>query len=186
MRLGGAGSQQAVPMSVLRYAQRIPEPLVVTDATSDDRFAGDPYFADVDRCSLVALPILSRGRLRAVLLLENRLIRGAFTAERLDAVKLITGQLAVSLDNAQLYSELAASRARSSPPPIRPAATSNATCTTAPSSGLSRLRWSFAWRRPRCRRMRGSFGCDSTMPSSRPAGHLKSCVICRAAFIRHC
>ena len=97
---------------MLRYAQRIPEPLVVADATCDDRFAGDPYFADIDRCSLVALPILSRGRLRAVLLLENRLIRGAFTAERLDAVELIAGQLAVSLDNAQLYAELAASRAR--------------------------------------------------------------------------
>jgi signal transduction histidine kinase len=40
------------------------------------------------------------------------LIRGAFTADRLDAVKLIAGQLAVSLDNAQLYTELAASRAR--------------------------------------------------------------------------
>src|SRR5207248_11487447 len=41
-----------------------------------------------------------------------RLIRGAFTAERLDAVKLIAGQLAVSIDNAQLYAELTASRAR--------------------------------------------------------------------------
>jgi signal transduction histidine kinase len=110
--LGSAGSRHDVPMSVLRYAQRLTEPLVVTDATTDDRFAGDPYFADVDRCSLVALPIVSRGRLRAILLLENRLIRGAFTAERLDAVKLIAGQLAVSLDNAQLYAELAASRAR--------------------------------------------------------------------------
>ena len=110
--VSGIGSQQTVPMSVLRYAQRIPEPLVVVDATSDDRFARDPYFADTDRCSLLALPVLSRGRLRAVLLLENRLIRGAFTADRLDAVRLIAGQLAVSLDNAQLYSELAASRAR--------------------------------------------------------------------------
>jgi GAF domain-containing protein len=44
--------------------------------------------------------------------MEDRLIRGAFTAERLDAVKLIAAQLAVSLDNAQLYAELAASRAR--------------------------------------------------------------------------
>ena len=58
------------------------------------------------------MPILSRGTLRAVLLLENRLIRGAFTTERLDAVKLIAGQLAVSLDNAQLYAELTTSRAR--------------------------------------------------------------------------
>jgi signal transduction histidine kinase len=50
--------------------------------------------------------------LRALLLLENRLMRGAFTAERLSAVNLIAGQLAVSLDNAQLYAELAASRTR--------------------------------------------------------------------------
>lgn len=85
---------------------------MVADAASDDRFARDPYFTDVDRCSLMAVPILNRGTLRAVLLLENRLIRAAFTAGRLDAVQLIAGQLAVSLDNAQLYAELTASRAR--------------------------------------------------------------------------
>jgi signal transduction histidine kinase len=112
IRRSSAATEHAVPMSVLRYAKRIPEPLVVADAVTDERFAGDPYFADVDRCSLVALPILSRGRLRGMALLENRLIRGAFTAERLDAVNLIAGQLAVSLDNAALYSELSASRAR--------------------------------------------------------------------------
>ena len=78
-------------MSVLRYTQRMREPLAVTDATRDDRFARDPYFADVDHCSLLSVPVLSRGTLRAVLLLENRLIRGAFTTDRLDAVKLIAG-----------------------------------------------------------------------------------------------
>src|SRR6202044_4195294 len=77
--------------------------VVAGDATGDDRFARDPYFAGVDCCSLLAVPILSRGALRAVLLLENRLIRGAFTTGRLEAVNLIHGQLAVSLDNAQLY-----------------------------------------------------------------------------------
>ena len=54
-----------------------------------------PCFADLESCSLLAVPILSRGMLNAVLLLENRLMRGAFTTERLDAVKLIAGQLAV-------------------------------------------------------------------------------------------
>ena len=66
----------------------------------------------LDCCSLLAVPVLSSGRLRAVLLLENRLLRGAFTTDRLDAVRLIVGQLAVSLDNAQLYAELTTSRAR--------------------------------------------------------------------------
>ncbi|WP_238005413.1 AAA family ATPase [Dactylosporangium sp. AC04546] len=103
--VSGTGYERAVPMSVLRYAQRTGEPLVVADATRDDRFTRDPYFADLTCCSLLAVPILSRGTLRAVLLLENRLIRGAFSTERLDAVKLIAGQLAVSLDNTRLYAQ---------------------------------------------------------------------------------
>jgi predicted ATPase/signal transduction histidine kinase len=106
------GREHAVPTSVLRYVQRTGEPLVVADATGDDRFARDPYFAGVGQCSVLAVPILSRGTLRALLLLENRLIRGAFSTERLDGVELIAGQLAVSLDNAQLYAELTRSRAR--------------------------------------------------------------------------
>jgi signal transduction histidine kinase len=110
--VNGAGHRPAAPMSVLRYVQRIGEPLVVADATRDDRFARDPYLTDLTCCSLLAMPVLSRGVLRAVLLLENRLIRAAFTTDRLDAVTLIAGQLAVSLDNAQLYTELSTSRAR--------------------------------------------------------------------------
>jgi signal transduction histidine kinase/energy-coupling factor transporter ATP-binding protein EcfA2 len=107
-----AGHEHAVPMSVLRYAQRVREPLIVVDATRDDRFARDPYFSDLDCCALLALPIVGRGSLRALLVLENRFIRGAFTADRLDGITLIAGQLSVSLDNAQLYAELIASRAR--------------------------------------------------------------------------
>jgi predicted ATPase/signal transduction histidine kinase len=106
------GQEGAAPMSVLRYVQRTGEPLVVGDAAGDDRFVRDPYFAGITCCSLLAVPIFSQGTLRAVLLLENRLIRAAFTTGRLDAVNLIAGQLAVSLDNAQLYAEVAASRAR--------------------------------------------------------------------------
>ena len=103
--VSGTGHERAVPMSVLRHVQRTVEPLVVADAAADDRFARDPYFADVACCALLAAPVLGRGTLRAVLVLENRHIRGAFTAERLDAVDLIAGQLAVSLDNAQLYAQ---------------------------------------------------------------------------------
>jgi signal transduction histidine kinase len=101
----GTDDELGIPMSVLRYVERVREPLVVDDALRDERFARDPYFAHVDRCSLLAVPILSRGLLRAVLMLENRFIRGAFTIERLEGVKLIAGQLAVSLDNSQLYAD---------------------------------------------------------------------------------
>jgi signal transduction histidine kinase len=103
--VSGSSHEHALPMSVLRYTQRIGEPLVVADATSDDRFARDPYFTDLNCCSLLTLPIHTHDSPQAVLVLENRLIRGAFSTERLDAVKLIAGQLAVSLDNAHLYAQ---------------------------------------------------------------------------------
>ncbi|MCP2322249.1 diguanylate cyclase (GGDEF)-like protein [Hamadaea flava] len=104
--LDTAARQRMIPISVIRYAERIREPLVANDAERDDRFARDPYFRDLQRCSLLAVPILSRGKLRALLLLENRLIHNAFSTQRLDGVMLIAGQLAVSLDNAMVYSSL--------------------------------------------------------------------------------
>jgi diguanylate cyclase (GGDEF)-like protein len=95
-----------VCLSAFHYAERTRAPLLVADATRDDRFARDPYLRGVETCSLLVVPIFSRGEPRAMLLLENRLSRGNFTAERFDAVSLITGQLAVSLDNALLYASL--------------------------------------------------------------------------------
>ncbi|MDF2462759.1 MAG: ATP-binding region, ATPase domain protein [Ramlibacter sp.] len=101
-----AGARGLVPLSAFRYAERTREPLLVEDALADDRFARDPYFAGHGHCSLLVMPILNQGSLRAMLVLENRLSRGAFSTGRLDAVMLIAGQLAVSLENALLYDRL--------------------------------------------------------------------------------
>jgi PAS domain S-box-containing protein len=95
-----AAAQGLLAISAFRYTERTRAPLLVADATQDDRFMGDPYFAGVQRCSLLTVPVLSQGVLQAVVLLENRLSRGAFTTDRLDAVMLIAGQLAVCFDNA--------------------------------------------------------------------------------------
>jgi diguanylate cyclase (GGDEF)-like protein len=94
------------PQFVIRYVERTREPLIVADATRDDRFARDPYFQDMRVCSVLAVPVLSRDTLQAILVLENRLISDAFTAERLEGVMLISGQLAISLDNALIYASL--------------------------------------------------------------------------------
>jgi diguanylate cyclase (GGDEF)-like protein len=101
-----AGAQGLLPLSAFRYAERTREPLLIEDATRDDRFARDPYVAGLTCCSLLVVPILIRGALHAVVLLENRLSRSAFTADRLDGVILIAGQLAVSFDNALVYASL--------------------------------------------------------------------------------
>ncbi|MBL7498795.1 diguanylate cyclase [Frankia sp. CNm7] len=101
-----ARQRRLIPHTVVRYAERTSEPVVLADAVRDDRFRRDPYFVGLDRCALLAVPITIRGALRAMLLLENRMIRGAFSAERLEGIMLIAGQLAVSLDNALVYESL--------------------------------------------------------------------------------
>ena len=101
-----AAARELVPLSVFRYVERTGQPLLLEDALRDDRFAQDRYLAGAAHCSMLAVPIHSQGVLRAVLFLENRLGRGAFSVDRLDAVTLVAGQLAVSLDNALLYASL--------------------------------------------------------------------------------
>jgi diguanylate cyclase (GGDEF)-like protein len=101
-----AGRQRLLPLSAFHCVQHSGEILIVEDATRDDRFARDGYFAGIDCCSLLFVPIRKQGVSRAMLLLENRLSRSAFSADRLDAVSLIAGQLSVSLDNALMYASL--------------------------------------------------------------------------------
>jgi diguanylate cyclase (GGDEF)-like protein len=54
----------------------------------------------------MAVPIQSRGAPQALLLLDKRHTRGAFTAASLDTVTLVAGQLAVSVENANVYASL--------------------------------------------------------------------------------
>ncbi|UFS68943.1 AAA family ATPase [Geomonas sp. RF6] len=101
-----AGAAGLLPLSAVRYVERTLKPLLVEDAPHDERFCSDPFLQGVDHCSLMLVPILNQGVRRAILILENRLTSGAFSCERLDAVQLMAGQLAVSLENALLYEKL--------------------------------------------------------------------------------
>ena len=100
LTVGQAGARGLLPLSAFRYAERTWQPLDVEDATRDDRFGRDPALAGLDCCSLLVVPVQGHGATRAILLLENRVHRGAFSADRLDAVLLIAGQLAVCLEKA--------------------------------------------------------------------------------------
>ncbi|HET9658594.1 MAG TPA: ATP-binding protein [Kineosporiaceae bacterium] len=100
LSLDAAAARGLLPLTAVRVVERTHEPLLVADATRDDRFARDPFLAGAEHCSLMVLPVRSHGTTRAMLVLENRLGRAAFTRDRLDAALLVAGQLAVSLDNA--------------------------------------------------------------------------------------
>jgi predicted ATPase/signal transduction histidine kinase len=99
-----------VPRSLLSYVWRIQEPVLLDAAADPGRFAGDPYFADTRPRSVLCLPVRLRGASIALLYLENELVPGAFTAERLLALELLAAQAAISLENALLLERERAER----------------------------------------------------------------------------
>lgn len=101
-----AEAQGTIAATVLRLGLKIGAPVVSDDAVLDRRFADDPHFAGLPLCSLLALPVFVRGRINAFLSLENRLFRAAFTGGRIEALSLLCGQLAISIENARLYQSL--------------------------------------------------------------------------------
>jgi predicted ATPase/signal transduction histidine kinase/CheY-like chemotaxis protein/tRNA A-37 threonylcarbamoyl transferase component Bud32 len=56
--------------------------------------------------SILCLPLLNQNKLTGILYLENQLIEGAFTDERLAVLNLLTSQLAISIENSLLYDNL--------------------------------------------------------------------------------
>ena len=66
----------------------------------------DPHLTAHGVKSAIAVPIAAAGALRGVLYLENDMIEGAFPAHRVALLEALSGQMAVSIQNAELYRDL--------------------------------------------------------------------------------
>ena len=95
-----------VPSTVVSLGLRLQQIVLSDDAVHDTRFAGDPRFRDLDRCAVLGVPVISRNRAVAFLVLENRQLRGAFTKDLAETIGMVCCQLAVSIENARLYRSL--------------------------------------------------------------------------------
>ncbi|MCW5314059.1 AAA family ATPase [Nostoc sp. KVJ3] len=103
---------QDIPKAVVNYVSRTCETLVLDDARRETTFANDPYIIQWQPKSLLCTPIHNRGLLIGILYLENSLTTGAFTQNRLEILRLLTAQAAISLQNAMLYNNLAVAKAQ--------------------------------------------------------------------------
>jgi len=56
--------------------------------------------------SILCLPLVNQNKLTGILYLENELIEAAFTPERLEVLKMLSSQLAISIENSLLYENL--------------------------------------------------------------------------------
>ena len=95
-------------MAVINYVLRTKESVVLEEAWRSDLFRNDPYVKVNRLKSLLCAPIVHQGIIKGIIYLENTLTGGAFTEERVEIVRLIASQAAISLENARLYQSLLA------------------------------------------------------------------------------
>ena len=98
-------TQAPLPLSVINTAMRTGEALVLIDATEDPRFAKDDYIVRERPKSVLCIPIRRHGKFEGAIYVENTLTIGAFTDERVEVIKLLSAQAAISMENAKLYGD---------------------------------------------------------------------------------
>ncbi len=95
-----------LPLSIVQFVARTRENVMISDSAHRKIFAGDPYFAGRDAKSVLCAPIVHQTKLNGLIYLENHLVAGAFTPQRLEVLGVLSAQAAISLQNAQLYEQL--------------------------------------------------------------------------------
>ncbi|MGI0489128.1 trifunctional serine/threonine-protein kinase/ATP-binding protein/sensor histidine kinase [Pantanalinema rosaneae CENA516] len=95
---------QHVPLALIHYVERTRE-TVITDYKTHPSTITDPYCLQFRPQSLLCTPILNQGKLVAVLYLENTMAAAAFTDDRVELLKVLCAQAAISLENAHLYQQ---------------------------------------------------------------------------------
>ena len=96
----------ALPRQVLRVVRRTGRPLVVADATSDPSYAGDPFVVASHGRSIAVVPVRRQGEVMGFVVLENRMVAGAFTPQLVSLAQALVTQAVISLDTAALYRDL--------------------------------------------------------------------------------
>ncbi len=95
-----------LPIAIINYVARTQKNVVLNNATDEGAFVQDPYIVANQSKSILCAPLLHQGKLSGMLYLENDLASSAFTADRLEVLRLLSSQVAISIENAQLYADL--------------------------------------------------------------------------------
>lgn len=102
--------QLEVSQGVLSSVADKREPILVTDASSDDYLAERSSIRDLDLHSIMAVPLVAKGDFMGVAYADNHLVPGAFDEESLDLLALLANHVAVALRNAELFEKLTRTR----------------------------------------------------------------------------
>ncbi|MEO1132119.1 MAG: ATP-binding sensor histidine kinase [Cyanobacteria bacterium J06639_1] len=95
-----------VPQTLINFVSRTQEGVVLERACETGNFRQDPYIQANQSQSVLCAPLLNQGQLSGIVYLENNLLAGAFTPDRLEVLQLLSSQAAIAIDQARLYANL--------------------------------------------------------------------------------
>ncbi|WP_339875510.1 adenylate/guanylate cyclase domain-containing protein [uncultured Algoriphagus sp.] len=96
----------SIAKEVVMYVAKTSKSLILENATQDLRFAKDTYIQHERMKSIMSVPLMKHNEVTGIIYLENNLIEGAFTEERLNLINILSSQMAISLENALLYQNM--------------------------------------------------------------------------------
>ncbi|MGG6293696.1 trifunctional serine/threonine-protein kinase/ATP-binding protein/sensor histidine kinase [Leptolyngbya sp. AN02str] len=94
----------SIPVKLIQYVKNMMTMVVIDDLDTDLPVIGD-YLHHHQPKSVLCLPILNQGNLRAILYLENCATSGVFTGDRILILNFLCTQASISLENARLYQQ---------------------------------------------------------------------------------
>ena len=95
-----------IPKRAINYVQRTGKRVLLDDAMCSDIYQGIDYIHKNTIHSILCLPVFYQDQLKAILYLENKSLTGVFNQERANTLGILLAQMAISLQNAELYQSL--------------------------------------------------------------------------------
>jgi predicted ATPase/signal transduction histidine kinase len=102
-------SSTGIPLAstaIINFVAHTQENVVLNDATHEGQYTRDPYILATQPKSILCTPLLNQGKLSGILYLENNLTTGAFTSDRVETLRILSAQAAISIENSRLYNQL--------------------------------------------------------------------------------
>ena len=101
--LAGPEGALTVPLSVVYAVLNGEGAVVLNDAATRREFARDAYFHSRKPQSILCVPFNRQRNVAGAIYMENSVASGVFTEDRIEIIKLLAAQTAISVENAELY-----------------------------------------------------------------------------------
>ncbi|EGK88093.1 GAF domain-containing protein [Microcoleus vaginatus PCC 9802] len=98
--------------AIVNYVSRTQESVVLDDAARSGQFTNDAHIRKHQPKSILCVPLINQSQIISIVYLENNLTAGAFTPERVELLKVLSGQAAISIQNSKLYTEVRENESR--------------------------------------------------------------------------